>query len=181
MNDSALSDYFLKRSIWRRISLAISSARHRVKCWLKPNNIVKIEALPRTWIDRDEVLFHAAFQVLVDFVELEQVFRPYNEHAGGRFTDRVMMARFIEKNYSSADPSYYYPGMSASEKDKVDNRMKQQYLKMREILELYEWYKDEKYEEQDSPFGKSDYFGENTELKNNMLKRLIDVRSYLWT
>jgi hypothetical protein len=32
---------------------------------------LKIETLDKGWQDRDEILLHAAFQVLVDFVERE--------------------------------------------------------------------------------------------------------------
>jgi hypothetical protein len=34
--------------------------------------ILKIHTLEKGWHDRDEVLLHAAFQILVDFVEQEQ-------------------------------------------------------------------------------------------------------------
>ena len=39
-----------------------------------PWNVIKIKTLPRSWIDRDEVLLHASFQILVDYVEGEDPF-----------------------------------------------------------------------------------------------------------
>ena len=41
--------------------------------WIKSKlkRKLKITTLDKTWIDRDEVLLHAAFQVLVNYVELE--------------------------------------------------------------------------------------------------------------
>lgn len=33
---------------------------------------LKIQTLDKQWHDRDEILLHAAFQVLVDFIESEQ-------------------------------------------------------------------------------------------------------------
>jgi hypothetical protein len=33
---------------------------------------LKIKTLSNNWHDKDEVLLHAAFQILVDFVEQEQ-------------------------------------------------------------------------------------------------------------
>jgi hypothetical protein len=53
------------------------------KYWFKytfisPVNVVKIRTLRKgPWVDRDEILLHAAFQVLVDFVEKE-CSGPYN-------------------------------------------------------------------------------------------------------
>lgn len=51
--------------------------------WLKcklfhPYNVVKITTLPPTWTDRPEVMLHANFQILVDYVEGEEPFKVLN-------------------------------------------------------------------------------------------------------
>ena len=43
-----------------------------IRCWLRPYNVVRIKTLPGGWTDRTEILLHASFQVLVDFVEKEE-------------------------------------------------------------------------------------------------------------
>lgn len=40
--------------------------------WKSRFNVVKVSTLPPTWVDRDTVMLHSCFQVLVDFVELER-------------------------------------------------------------------------------------------------------------
>lgn len=52
---------------------------HHPWYWLKCRlwhqyNTIRIETLPPTWNDRDDVLLHGAFQVLKDFVEKEDPF-----------------------------------------------------------------------------------------------------------
>lgn len=48
--------YWLKCRIWHRY------------------NVVYVKTLPPTWVDRDELLLHAAFQILDDFVKKERPF-----------------------------------------------------------------------------------------------------------
>jgi hypothetical protein len=46
--------YWLKCRLWHRF------------------NVVVCHALPPTWVDRDTLLLHAAFQILADFIEKEE-------------------------------------------------------------------------------------------------------------
>jgi len=39
---------------------------------MEPANILKIESLPDDWRDKDDVILHACFQLLKDFVEKER-------------------------------------------------------------------------------------------------------------
>ena len=39
---------------------------------MEPANILKIESLPDGWRDKDEIILHASFQLLKDFVEKEK-------------------------------------------------------------------------------------------------------------
>ena len=39
---------------------------------MEPANILKIESLPNGWRDKDDVILHACFQLLKDFVEKEK-------------------------------------------------------------------------------------------------------------
>ncbi|MDQ3711500.1 MAG: lysis protein [Acidobacteriota bacterium] len=39
---------------------------------MEPANVLKIESLPNGWRDKDDIIFHACFQLLKDFVEQEK-------------------------------------------------------------------------------------------------------------
>lgn len=41
---------------------------------MKPANILNIDSLPASWRDKDLVMLHACFQLLVDCVEIERLF-----------------------------------------------------------------------------------------------------------
>ena len=59
--------------------------------------LVKIDSLPtkaKRWVDRDEVMLHACFQILVDCVEKENVDTHCNYQAHKEFVDEV---RFLYK------------------------------------------------------------------------------------
>jgi hypothetical protein len=45
---------------------------------MKPANTLKIRSLGKDWCDKDEVLLHASFQLLVDCVEKENLFGMWN-------------------------------------------------------------------------------------------------------
>lgn len=44
---------------------------YETKCYFFPYNVIRVKTIKRTWTDRSEVLLHAPFQILVDFVEKE--------------------------------------------------------------------------------------------------------------
>src|SRR4051812_47476278 len=59
---------------WRMLSFTGFAPElvYYLKCrfWRK-YNVVKVRSLPPTWVDRDRLLLHAAFQILCDVVEKE--------------------------------------------------------------------------------------------------------------
>ena len=100
--------------------------------------VLKIYAIPAVpWRDRDSVMFHAVFQILVDFVELEQPFTRWDSKNPEvtRFTDRAAMAATIEEFKAEIEP-YGITGQSDLE----------QYNANREIFFLYCWYCDKRYD-----------------------------------
>lgn len=187
---------------------------YEVKCFFNPHNVIHISELPRTWVDRDEVMYHACFQILVDFIELEQPLVGWDDKIKGRFSDSSKMRAFIEENYNPANPDFprlnFYNEMSDEEKARSDANDEQHYKKNLEMLELYEWYKAGKY---DFDYAKySEMTGEelaiidkrieyvstgkpklitrdefyqlqsdHEKLREDMLKRVIAIRGYLWT
>lgn len=115
---------------------------------LFPNNVLKLKALPRSWSDRDSRMFHAVFQLLVDFVELEQPFRDWRKPRVKRFTDLPAMKAWVEEHYNTpkAKEEFYCDWYSDEEKAAADLQLASIYHTYHEILELYEWYKNEGYE-----------------------------------
>jgi hypothetical protein len=101
---------------------------------MEPANVLKIESLSVDWRDKDDVILHACFQLLKDFVE--------KEHE---------MIQIID-----------WTDSEETQKAKT------------EIDFLYNWWLQwvDKQPELDE---------KHYEEENLMLKRLIDVRKYLWT
>ncbi|MEJ7861841.1 MAG: hypothetical protein WKF90_09425 [Pyrinomonadaceae bacterium] len=101
---------------------------------MEPANILKIESLSNNWRDKDDIILHACFQILKNFVEQEKE-----------------MIEVIDWGYEEK-----------TKKAKL------------EIDFLYLWWVDR--------IDKEDHLNEKQyEVDNQMLKRLIDVRKYLWT
>jgi hypothetical protein len=126
----------------------ISNFKYEIRCFFFPYNVVKVKKCPRTWTDRDSLMFHAVFQILVDFIELEQPFREYGAPRIKRQTDISEMIAFNEK-YHNTEYGYelnYYPGIDDADKKACDKVTKQHYNLNREMLYLYEWYQTKKYE-----------------------------------
>lgn len=115
---------------------------------LFPNNVLKIQELPRSWTDRDNRMFHAVFQLLVDFVELEQPYRDYNAPHEKRHTDLAAMRAWVEKHYNSEEgrQESYCEWYTDEDKADSDRQLAAAYKIYTEILDLYEWYKTKGYE-----------------------------------
>lgn len=59
---------------WPLIDPILKKYRY-LKCRILPwkqYNIIRIATLKPTWMDKDEILLHANFQILVDFIEVEK-------------------------------------------------------------------------------------------------------------
>ena len=103
---------------------------------MEPANILKIESLPDGWRDKDEIILHACFQLLKDFVEKE---KDIIEQIDWKHNEETRKAKA-------------------------------------EIDFLYSWWKERFHDEEDF-----DKVNQRYEENNQMLKRLIDIRKYLWT
>jgi len=172
--------------------------------------VVTARVLPKTWTDRDELLFHAVFQILADFVELEQPLLGWDDRVSGRFTDTVKMREYIERSYGpEAEKEEYYKELSPMGKVQYDREHERQYAINTEMLYLYEWYMSKNYEFNDTYY---ELTGETATLEENglrvaasgkekhlttsevfelecqrelvkdvMLRRVIGIRGHLWT
>jgi hypothetical protein len=129
---------------------------------MQPSNLLKIKSLGEGWCDKDHVLLHACFQLLSDFVE-EEI--PKFPHVNWNMTDDRMNATMRGVQFDTSDKP---PPENTRDIKK-------------EFLELYDWWQLWKKEKQEE---KRTSFEEDHALyakENEMLKRLIDLRMYLWT
>lgn len=153
------------RNIWNRIK----DAKYEVRCFFFPYNRVKIHNLPSTWTDRPVVMFHAVFQILVDFVELEHPFIMWGDDISGRHLNYDEMLVNLELKYSPVHnkPLEYEPGY-----------YEKRYPPFKEILELYKWYKDKEY---DKEFEDWELEKAHSTLCTEKMQRVVELRWYFWS
>ena len=131
---------------------------------MQPANLLKIKSLSKGWRDKDSVLLHACFQLLSDFVEQEIPKYPFiNWNIPMDSMNFVM--RDVQFNAGNTEDVN-----SANTRD----------IK-KEFEELYAWWQEWKKKEdikKNSTFEEDhvDYL-----IENEMLKKLIDLRMYMWT
>lgn len=131
---------------------------------MQPANILKIKSLDKGWRDKDSVLLHACFQLLSDFVEQE-----------------IPKYPFINWNIPADKMNFVMRDVQfdADNSEEINSTNTRDIKK--EFEELYAWWQEWKKKEEikkNSTFEEdhADYLKEN-----EMLKRLIDLRMYLWT
>lgn len=168
---------------------------YQIKCYFFPYNKLTIHALPRTWIDRDVLMFHAMFQILVDFIELEKPFTEYDSKEyskKGRFTDIKKMWEFYEKYYGDNINVYSVWGDKHCDWDDEYYRASiltwlntaRHYKK--EQLYLYELYKTYLIKSDELTKLPIDINYRETEEKllqaeKDIIPRLLAIRNTLWT
>lgn len=130
---------------------------------MQPSNILKIESLTDGWRDKDSVLLHACFQLLSDFVEQE-------------------IPKFPHINWKvSADmENSLIKGIQFSQNTSDGDALENTRDIKKEFEELYAWWQERKKKDSinNSTFeeDQADYL-----IENEMLKKLIDLRMYMWT
>lgn len=88
---------------------------------------LEIKSLPnlRTWVDRDIIMFHCCFQILQEFIELENGDTHCNYKAYKELVDEY---RFLYNWWLKRKENIY------NEKDDEDNEMLERLIKIRETL-----------------------------------------------
>ena len=131
---------------------------------MQPANLLKIDSLTDGWCDKDNVLLHACFQLLSDFVEQEIPKYPFiNWNIPVDSMNFVM--RDVQFNTDKTE-----------EADPVNTRD----IK-KEFEELYAWWQE--WKKRDAMERKTTFEEDHADylIENEMLKRLIDLRMYMWT
>ena len=131
---------------------------------MQPANILNIKTLDKGWRDKDNVLLHACFQLLSDFVEQEIPKFPHiNWNVSADVSNSVFKG--VEFNLGSTE-----------ENDSTNTRD----IK-KEFEELYAWWQE--WVKKEDIKKNSTFEEDHTDylVENEMLKRLIDLRMYMWT
>jgi hypothetical protein len=131
---------------------------------MEPANILKIESLGNGWCDKDHVLLHACFQLLSDFVEKEM---PNYPHINWHIPADTMNFAMREIQFDTGNAG---KDTAAGTRD----------IK-KEFEELHAWWQEWKRKETEGKEYSFEEQQENYLQENEMLKRLIDLRCYLWT
>lgn len=158
-----------------RVKRVMKDLKYEIRGFFKPYNVIKIKNLPRTWTDRDDVLFHAMFQIFNDYIELEHPFAPWEKRSKikGRYTNYAEMVEFVDQNYG--------PNREKSEYYMDDDYYVKVHLVYTELLWIYKWYKDNKWDLDIS----TEYSWELEEAHqkkcDDMLHRLVAWRHHFWT
>jgi hypothetical protein len=139
---------------------------------------LKIHTLEKGWQDRDEIMLHAAFQILVDFVEQEKPDEIVDWNADDTYKrawrEICELYKWWKTNRparkSSLDdkrlkvPLIKFEDIPGTDHKKMVEPDKKKYAAYYKALEKH-WQQEKKWHEQDQ----------------QNLHRLIEIRPYLWT
>lgn len=139
---------------------------YRLKCRLCHRyNVVYVKTLPSTWCDRDDLLLHATFQILVDFIENEHEIKSIwyeDKYCTSRASDWIeLYGLYSWWKYDYPNPLHEKTLDKAVALDQKTGKNSDEYY---QILDLYG--------EQEEAFEK---------LTTEKLQKLMELRGYLWT
>ena len=131
---------------------------------------LKIKSLGSEYIDKDEVMLHACFQLLVDYVTKEWK-SGKSKYFGGYFDLKKAKQDLQNLGYDKKHIAMEIKSMVEHNKN------------TKEIWDLYNWWVNVRLKRDPSDMGKWDEKGNFLyDLEDNaMLNRLIKVRQTLWT
>ena len=140
--------------------------------------LLKIRTLERGWHDKDSVMLHATFQLLVDFVDKEKPDRVVDWNADARHRRAWKDIRSLYEWWTRKRPSRRSP-LDAKDLKRPPMRWKKAPgSKCRQLVK----YDKKKYAAYDSALKKHLRLKAKWEEEDQrFLHRLIDVRRYLWT
>ena len=138
---------------------------------------LKIETLDKGWCDRDQVLLHAAFQILVDFIEKEHP-ESIDWNSNGLHRRGWREMKRLYRWWKETRPNRKSP--------LDDDRLPSPPLKLKKVpdSDLSEWVKPDKkkyakYYEALDRHNKLEQKWHKEDQRNH--HRLIEIRSFLWT
>jgi len=139
---------------------------------------LKIQTLEKGWHDKDEMLLHAAFQLLVDFVEKEDPGRIVNWNSDESHKHAWKEIRELYKWWKEKRPSRKSP---LDDKKLKIPPMKFKKIPGSELSQLVEPDKKKyaKYYQAIKKHARLEVKWEEEDQRN--LHRLVEIRGFLWT
>lgn len=128
-----------------RLKNQLDDLYYEARGLIHPYNVIKIQNLRRTWNDRDDVLFHGVFQVLVDYIELEQPYINWDKQVPGRLLDVNIHEEGMKNRY---DPERQTAEELEGENGPGRRYYEQGYADNLVIFGLYKWYKDREWDKE---------------------------------
>lgn len=154
---------------------------------------IKIRSLEPNYWDKDTLLLHGIMQLVVDYVEIEcsQMHRRVKPSLRDRLLRMIPWFLRSDEWYRSPESGVADLKWQCSLDDSSlpeDERNPEQAQAARVILEVYTWWKDI-YPKREDPHLNPDYYTkdllkiirQHSKEDAKMLKKIIDVREYLWT
>ena len=140
--------------------------------------ILKIHTLDKGWHDRDEVLLHAAFQILVDFVEQEQPDQFINWNATDEYRHVGKEIHSLYRWWTKTRPARHSP--------LDDKKLRVPPLRVRKNTNLLMYELIEPDKKKYAAYYRALKKHRRLEQKwyeedQRNLHRLIEIREHLWT
>ncbi|HSB78831.1 MAG TPA: hypothetical protein VLM91_08590 [Candidatus Methylomirabilis sp.] len=140
--------------------------------------ILRIRTLEKGWTDKDHVMLHAAFQLLVDFVEQEKPEKIVDWNATPEYKHAWKEIRTLYKWWRRTRPGRQSPLDERSLKKPPRRWKKVPGSDSRQLSD----YDRKKYAAYDSALKKHWQLEEKWDEEDQRnLYRLIDIRPFLWT
>jgi len=139
--------------------------------------MLKIQSLDKGWRDKDHVMLHAAFQLLVDFVEKERPDQIVDWNSDPQHKHAWKEIRSLYKWWTEKRPSRKSP---LDDKNLQKPPMRWKKISGSDCRQLVDWDK-KKYPDYEKAFKKHwrlEKRWEEEDQKN--FHRLVDIRGYLW-
>ncbi len=156
----------------------------------KSSNILKLRYIKSGWIDKDEVLIHAMFEVLCNFLEDEPVekisWKADSKHKNAWNEMQTLYKWWVKRQNREEDnpilqPNIIAPGMKFTPSDK---KIYNPITKKEENTSIMDFvYKSDKDKKKcnkacdDCTKWEKKCYDED----NKMMNRLIKIRGYIWT
>lgn len=157
----------------------------------KRYNTIKIRTLESNYWDKDTLLLHGVMQLVVDFVEIEcsQMHRREEPKLRDRMLRLVPWFLRSDEWYRSREEGVLHLTWQTTLDDASlpeHERCSDQAHAARVILEVYTWWKDiyPKREDPHKNHNIKDFLKiirQHSKEDAKMLKKIIDIREYLWT
>lgn len=130
-----------------RLGYRISQYFYYLRCkWWSRYNTVVCKEIPPTWCDRDFLLLHSCFQILVDFIEKEEP---------------EVLTRSARETY------YHYKKMGIE-------RAVQEVRDKAKMRELYKWYKSSMAKDSEDDSISLDSYEDDTEKLVELVKLRVN-------